>query len=607
MKVNKFSFKLKFLLFLSLIAAALCCTVLAFTINKNNAQTASAESTVTVVIYASGGTYMNNSDAEGKVRITLDVSKKIYTTTTGDEIKSRIQKLEMNPGDEWVSATDVGSVSAGSLKEGNNSIYMSTAWANIKAYFDIYVWSNVSSVAVTTQPTQKTYTAGDRFNPSGMVLTATYGSRTETVSGYTVTNGASLNAGQTSVTVSYTENGVTKTTTVTGLTVNKADPVVNPKIALTDTLYTSSAMPAITTTAGDTAGTIEWTTTSLKAGTNSCGWRFTPTDTANYNTVTGVYTLYAERVEPTSINSEYNAGANTVFTTTTLEQLKSYIRLTAINNDGSDFEVPAEDYELSGTLTEGDCFIYAMYYGLVTAVEVTNVQSATIVTLSSLTAEFTDGANKSYHAYDKFNTSGVVVTAIYSDGTTKQVADYTFSYADITKDYLVAGDTYVNFRYTDGDESVNCQLRGLTVAKAKPTVNPNISLNEKLFAGDNIPKITLSEGDTAGSISWTETLLSAGTKSYTWNFVPTDFNYDVASGSYIFTADTLALESITATYSPEEGFKVTTVTPLEEIRNRITVNGVFNNGTPYTEIANFELFGTLKAGTSVLTVTYGGV
>ena len=51
---------------------------------------------------------------------------------------------------------------------------------------------------------------GENFDKTGMVVTATYNDgTTSAVEGYTVTNGTKLTAGQTSVKISYTENGVT--------------------------------------------------------------------------------------------------------------------------------------------------------------------------------------------------------------------------------------------------------------------------------------------------------------------------------------------------------------------------------------------------------------
>ena len=82
----------------------------------------------------------------------------------------------------------------------------------------------LSSIAVTTAPTKVTYTAGEYFNTSGMVVTATYSdSSTKAVTSYTFAPTEALTTGDTSITISYTEGGVTKTATQ-AITVN-AKPI----------------------------------------------------------------------------------------------------------------------------------------------------------------------------------------------------------------------------------------------------------------------------------------------------------------------------------------------------------------------------------------------
>jgi len=72
----------------------------------------------------------------------------------------------------------------------------------------------LDSIAVTTSPTKTVYREGEDFNPDGMVVTATYSdSTTAPVLLYTVTDDTDMAAGKTTVTISYTEGGVTKTTT----------------------------------------------------------------------------------------------------------------------------------------------------------------------------------------------------------------------------------------------------------------------------------------------------------------------------------------------------------------------------------------------------------
>ena len=76
----------------------------------------------------------------------------------------------------------------------------------------------LKSIAVTTMPSTTQYTQGDALSLAGMVITATFTSgKTAVVTGYTTTPkaGSALEKGTQTITVSYTENGVTATTSFT--------------------------------------------------------------------------------------------------------------------------------------------------------------------------------------------------------------------------------------------------------------------------------------------------------------------------------------------------------------------------------------------------------
>lgn len=74
----------------------------------------------------------------------------------------------------------------------------------------------LNSIKVTTAPTKTEYEAGQSFNPAGMVVKGCYGvdgKIEKEISGYTVSPDGALAAGTTFVTISYTDGGVTKSTT----------------------------------------------------------------------------------------------------------------------------------------------------------------------------------------------------------------------------------------------------------------------------------------------------------------------------------------------------------------------------------------------------------
>ena len=116
------------------------------------------------------------------------------------------------------------------ISPANNSRFTSTGTKTITAS---YTWNGVtktattsvsvgakalSSIAITTQPTKRTYTEGESLSLSGMVVTATYtDDSTGTVTGWTASpaNGSTLSTvGTKIITISYSEGEIIKSATV---------------------------------------------------------------------------------------------------------------------------------------------------------------------------------------------------------------------------------------------------------------------------------------------------------------------------------------------------------------------------------------------------------
>lgn len=118
----------------------------------------------------------------------------------------------------------------------------------------------LSSIAITTPPSKTNYYVGDAFDATGMVVTATYSNgATLAVGGYTVSP-AVLALNNSSVTISYTEAGVTQTATQ-AITVTKQSVTI-PTFTQTLTYNTSTQTPSFTNDpgalavkSGDTSGT----------------------------------------------------------------------------------------------------------------------------------------------------------------------------------------------------------------------------------------------------------------------------------------------------------------------------------------------------------------
>ena len=90
----------------------------------------------------------------------------------------------------------------------------------------------LSSIAVTKKPSKTTYTVGDKFDSTGLVVTATYSDKsTKEVTGYTTTGFNSTKAGTVTITIAFENKTSTFTVTV------KEKEIVVPPTAVYDLDY----------------------------------------------------------------------------------------------------------------------------------------------------------------------------------------------------------------------------------------------------------------------------------------------------------------------------------------------------------------------------------
>ena len=91
--------------------------------------------------------------------------------------------------------------------------------------------AELESISIMTPPAKTEYVVGEKFSPTGMVIMANYTDETsEVVTSYTYSPEGALTLTDTSVTISYTEGDITKTTTQA---ITVAEPAVLESIAIT--------------------------------------------------------------------------------------------------------------------------------------------------------------------------------------------------------------------------------------------------------------------------------------------------------------------------------------------------------------------------------------
>lgn len=129
-------------------------------------------------------------------------------------------------------------ITDGTIAEGQSNVTISYKDPETNKVFTttqkIKIGSGIESLEITTPPTKTIYAVGSAFDPTGMVVKVHYSKGTsKVITNYTIVNGFSLTAKQTSVKISYIELGETVTTTQ-AITVDTTGPTVTLHGTLTN-------------------------------------------------------------------------------------------------------------------------------------------------------------------------------------------------------------------------------------------------------------------------------------------------------------------------------------------------------------------------------------
>ena len=184
----------------------------------------------------------------------------------------------------------------------------------------------LSSIAVTTPPTETTYFEGDSFDPTGMVITATYDDNTTEIinnNSLSITPNP-LTIGTTEVTVSYTEGDTTRTTTVGDLTVSARSASTGTTVTLVPSnmiVGGGTSQATATPTPPEAAPTYAWSSSNEAVATvHPTTGVVTPVSAGTANIIAtpndggeaGQATLTVRGASTTLlISAVYGAGGNT--------------------------------------------------------------------------------------------------------------------------------------------------------------------------------------------------------------------------------------------------------------------------------------------------------
>ena len=227
-----------------------------------------------------------------KIEVTTKPNKTSYLAGDSFNSAGMVVTASYGTGQAVLATAEVSgySVSPSVLTDGTTSVTItySEGGETCTTTLAVTVTHRLSAIAVTTKPNKLTYEYGDTLATAGMVVTASYSdSQTKAVAGYSCSPTTFSTIGNQVVTVSYTENGVTQTTTF-NVTVNRKS-VAKPtwKSNLT---YTGSAQSVSSTSYWNNYNTSYMTLGGTTSATNAGTYIATFTPGSNYRWTDGTTT-----------------------------------------------------------------------------------------------------------------------------------------------------------------------------------------------------------------------------------------------------------------------------------------------------------------------------
>ena len=277
----------------------------------------------------------------------------------------------------------------------------------------------LSGIEITTPPAKTAYVAGQKFDKTGMVVTAKFDDKTEeAVTEYTVSPDGALALTDTEITVTYNDKTATQKITVAEKAVTGLSIIAGP----TKTAYVvgqkfdKSGMEV-------TAAYNDGTSRIVTGFTVSPAGALALTDkkvVVSYEgkTAEQAITVTAKAVARLEITkapdkTEYTEGQK--FDRTGME-------VTAVYNDGSSVKVTDFTVSPDRALATADAKVVISYGGATADVAI-KVKAKAVTKLEITKAPDTTD----YVAGQAFDPTGMIVSATFDNGTTAEVTDYTVS------------------------------------------------------------------------------------------------------------------------------------------------------------------------------------
>ncbi len=460
--------------------------------------------------------------------------------------------------------------------------------------------SEITNIAIGYLPVKTQYWIGESLDTTGLTLLATYsdGNTKEIIDGFTVSGYNSAIAGEQTLTVSYMGKTATFAVTVKQLEVNRISILRLPKKTEYwegEPLETAGLTLVVSYCNGDTAERTEGFTVS-GFDSSVVGKQ---TLTVSYQGATAVYTVTVKKLEAIGIEivtlpqkTEYYTGEP--LDTTGLTLLVTYLGgATAQITEG--FTVTGYNSALAGWQT-----VTVIYGEVATEFSVYVEERYLIDIVISTPPEKTE-----YWIGEPLDTTGLVLTLTYSDGSIKQVTEgYTVSGFSSTS----AGTKVVTVEYEGVFAVLNVEVKAPTTSTITgieiytlPAKTEYFVGEKKDFSGLSVYVLYSDGSKEVVTSGWADSGFnssSAGTKTITLRY---KLRY---TAKFTVTIKTVELTGIQITTMPDK----TQYWIGEELDTTgLTVSETWSDGktVPITEYT-LTGFDSTTAGEKTITVTYQG-
>ena len=338
----------------------------------------------------------------------------------------------------------------------------------------------LEKIEITTNPNKTAYEEGEKFDKTGMVVTAIYSdSSKETVTDYTYMPTGSLTKNDTKITITYKD----KTATVTITVKEKTPPVVEKTLERIEVTTNPNKTAYEEGEKFDKTGMVVTAIYSDSSKETVTDYTYMPTGsltkndtkiTITYKDKTATVTITVKEktppvVEKTLERIEITKNPNKTEYEEGEKFDKTGMVVTAVYSDNSRETVTDYTYAPTGSLTANDKRVIITYKGKTTTISIAVKKIEKVLERLEITAP---PSKTTYKEGEKFDSTGMVVTAIYSDGTREIITNYNcFPVVELT-----TSNDKITVSYTYQGKTVT-QTYAIEV-KAKQSNNNNSGSND---------------------------------------------------------------------------------------------------------------------------------